>query len=82
MNCLGETCILEERICTECGECDLCDLDTSKKCDNCCQCITVPEGDFAEIQIDDVLLNTESKTSERRNKGQSNTYKVKQKHLK
>ena len=77
MNNLGEPCVLEDRVCTECGECDLCDLDPTKQCDNCCQCINIPEGDFAEIEIDDVLLNTEDKTIDNRHKGHSNTYKVK-----
>jgi hypothetical protein len=55
----GEECILEDRLCTTCGECDLCDLDPSKQCDNCCQCLEFPDGDFAEIMIDEVLLNTD-----------------------
>ena len=76
MKNLGEPCILEDRSCTECGECDLCDLDPTKQCDNCYQCIKTPEGDFAEIGIDDILLNTEdSKAS--RVKGHINKYKIK-----
>ena len=71
----GEPCVLEERLCTECGECDLCDLDPTKQCDNCCQCIKTPEGDYAEIEIDDILLNTEDQ-SKNRVKGQSNKYKL------
>lgn len=55
----GEPCILEERICTECGDCDLCELDPNKQCDNCCQCIESSEADYAEIAIDDILINTE-----------------------
>ena len=75
MKNLGEACVLEDRSCTECGECDLCDLDPTKQCDNCCQCIKTPEGDYAEIEIDDILLNTEDQ-SKNRVKGQSNKYKL------
>ncbi|MDP4125969.1 MAG: hypothetical protein Q8912_03385 [Bacillota bacterium] len=76
MKNFGEQCVLEDRSCTECGECDLCDLDPTKQCDNCCQCIKSPEGDYAEIEIDDILLNTEDKISNRP-KGHINRYKIK-----
>lgn len=56
---LGEPCVLEDRVCSKCGECDRCDLDPTKQCDNCCQCIETHEEDYAEIEIDDVLLNIE-----------------------
>ncbi len=80
LNSLGEPCLLEDRVCTECGECDLCDLNPTKQCDNCCQCINVPEGDYAEIEIDDVLLNTEApETAKRHNK--HSKYKVKSSSL-
>lgn len=59
MRKLGESCILEDRSCTECGECDLCELDPIKQCDNCCQCIQTSNADYAEIEIDDILWNTE-----------------------
>ena len=75
MKKLGEPCVLENRLCTECGECDLCDLDPTKQCDNCCQCIKVPEGDYAEIEIDDILLNTEDR-SKSHAKGHSSNYKL------
>jgi D-arabinose 1-dehydrogenase-like Zn-dependent alcohol dehydrogenase len=65
---LGESCVLEDRACTECGECDRCDLDPTKLCDNCCQCIETTQGDFAEIGIDDVLLNVDMPTAPRRNR--------------
>ncbi|MDR3601236.1 MAG: hypothetical protein P4L49_12270 [Desulfosporosinus sp.] len=77
MKNLGEPCVLEDRLCTKCGECDLCDLDPTKQCDNCGQCIEIPEGDFAEIGIDDILVNTEDSTTARARKGYSNKYKVK-----
>ena len=74
---LGEPCVLEDRSCTECGECDLCDQDPTKLCDNCAQCIETLEGDFAEIEIDDILLNTEDQNTANRHKGSSNKYKIK-----
>jgi hypothetical protein len=64
-------CVLEDRPCTECGECDLCDLDPGKLCDNCCQCLEFPDGDFAKIMIDDILLNTDMPTTSRQ-KGKGN----------
>ena len=54
----GEMCILEDRLCTECGECDICELDSNKICDNCCKCIDT-DNDYSGIEIDDILLNTE-----------------------
>lgn len=76
MKNLGEACVLEDRPCTECGECDLCDRDPSKQCDNCCQCIKFSDGDFAEIGIDDILVNTDKPTVSRQ-KGKGNQYKIK-----
>lgn len=75
---LGEPCVLEDRSCTDCGECDICDLDPTKQCDNCSQCIQTPEGDFAEIGIDDILLNTEDPNSASRHKGHNHKYKIKE----
>lgn len=74
---LGEPCVLEDRACTECGECDLCDRDPSKQCDNCGQCIELLDGDFAEIEIDDILLNTDNPNSQSRHRGKSKKYKIK-----
>lgn len=54
----GEPCVLEDRLCTECGDCDRCELNPDKICDNCCQCID-STADFRGIQIEDILLNTE-----------------------
>lgn len=48
-------CVLEEKICINCGECDLCDLDKSKKCDNCGKCIE-SSAESRAIQIDDVII--------------------------
>lgn len=78
MKHIGETCVLEDRPCTECGECDLCDLDSNKLCDNCCKCLDMPEGDYAEIGIDDILVNTEDEFSTR-TKRKSGQYKLKSK---
>lgn len=55
----GEPCVLEERLCTECGECDICELNSDKICDNCCECLETTSSDYLEIQIDDILINTE-----------------------
>lgn len=68
---------MEDRICTDCGECDLCDLDPTKLCNNCCQCINTPEGDYAEIEIEDILINTEDKNRANQNSGANKMYKVK-----
>lgn len=55
----GEPCVLEDRLCNECGECDRCELDPNKKCDNCCKCID-STADFRAIEIDEILINTEN----------------------
>src|SRR5680860_229981 len=75
---LGEACVLEDRPCTECGECDLCDQDPSKQCDNCGQCIEFPDGDFAEIEIDDILINTDNPNSVSLHKGHGSKFKIKE----
>ena len=54
----GEPCIIEDRLCTECGECDYCEINADKICDNCCQCLS-SEADFRGIDIDEILINTE-----------------------
>lgn len=74
---LGEACVLEDRLCTECGECDRCDKDPSKQCDNCGKCIEFPDGDYAEIEIDDILLNMDKPNTASRHKGRGNKYKIK-----
>jgi len=51
---MNKQCVLEDKICTECGECNICDLDRSKKCDNCGKCIDI-DTDFKAIVIDDIL---------------------------
>lgn len=71
----GEPCILQDRICIECGECDRCELDPDKLCDNCCRCIEISDADYLEIQVDDILLNTER--PERTEKHQARKFKIK-----
>lgn len=64
MKTYGEPCVLEDRLCTECGDCDLCELDSKKICDNCCQCID-SEAEYRGIEIEDILINTEDIKSEK-----------------
>lgn len=54
----GEPCVLEDRLCTECGDCDRCELDPTKICDNCCKCID-STAEYRGIEIDEILINTE-----------------------
>ena len=53
-------CVLEEKECIHCGECDRCDLNPKKICDSCGKCIRMPEAEYYEIQIDEIM-NTEEK---------------------
>jgi hypothetical protein len=76
---IEKQCVLEDRICTNCGECDRCDLDPNKQCDNCCRCIDTTDGDYAEIGIDDILLNNEDLDSTQRSLGKGQKYKIKHK---
>lgn len=57
---MAKMCVLEERVCTNCGECNLCDLDKNKVCDSCGKCIRMPEAEYYEIKIDEIM-NTEEK---------------------
>ena len=76
MNKSGEPCVLEDRICIQCGECDRCELNPTKICDNCCQCIDTG-ADYRGIQIDDILINTEELKNPL-TMGRKYTYKKKQ----
>ncbi|AGA69298.1 hypothetical protein Desdi_1849 [Desulfitobacterium dichloroeliminans LMG P-21439] len=58
MKSYGEPCVIEDRLCTECGECDCCELDSNKICDNCCQCIE-STADYVGVEIEEILVNTE-----------------------
>ncbi len=70
----GEACVLEERLCIQCGECDMCELNAQKICDNCCQCIE-NDNDYAEIVIDDILLNEEDLSEHESEKTPEDKYK-------
>lgn len=65
----SDICIFEDKICLECGECDQCEITPDKICDNCCECLELPQSDYAEIVIEDILLNTEdiTKTTKKSN---------------
>lgn len=45
-------CVLEDKVCDNCGECLYCDYDPLKLCDNCCKCINF--SDDAIIKIDKI----------------------------
>ncbi|MFZ3100714.1 MAG: hypothetical protein WA131_04965 [Desulfitobacteriaceae bacterium] len=80
MKRLGESCILEDHLCTECGECDHCELNPQKICDNCCQCIEKQDVDYIGIKIDDILLNIEDKKKVSSNfKNSKRSFKIKPK---
>ncbi|HHW92398.1 MAG TPA: hypothetical protein GX735_06890 [Firmicutes bacterium] len=48
-------CVLEDRVCNDCGECLFCDLDPIKVCDNCGECIAT-DADYRAIAIDAIIL--------------------------
>jgi len=54
----GKACVLDDKICDECGECDYCDLDKTKICDNCCECLDTP--DYNGVEIEDILFHIET----------------------
>lgn len=78
MNKYGEPCILEDRLCTECGECDRCELDPEKICDNCCKCID-SDAEYRAIEIEDILLNTEDLKSPRKNAKTTQGFRMRKK---
>lgn len=49
-------CVLQDRMCIQCGECEVCDLDSTKKCDNCGKCID-SNAESRAIQVDGVVLD-------------------------
>ncbi|MGI6574413.1 MAG: hypothetical protein ACOX3A_00810 [bacterium] len=53
-----KACVLEDKICINCGKCLYCDLDSNKLCDNCMQCLE-SDADYKAILIDDILFNIE-----------------------
>lgn len=56
---MSRQCIIEDRLCSECGECDICDLDSNKLCDNCCKCIDI-DSDYKTIDIDEIIEDSDS----------------------
>ena len=48
-------CILEDKLCTNCGQCDdRCELDPTKICDNCFRCLEIDDRAYIEIPISGV----------------------------
>lgn len=54
-------CVINHaKICNHCGSCDdRCELNPEKICDNCFRCLETDMGEYAEIKISDVLLETD-----------------------
>ena len=46
-------CVLEDKICINCGECDKCDLDPNKICDSCGKCLE-SESEYRAIKITEI----------------------------
>lgn len=55
---LSKQCIMEDKLCIECGECDHCNLNPDKLCDNCCRCID--SADYQSIWVDDIILEEDT----------------------
>lgn len=53
---MAKQCVLEDKLCIQCGECEKCDLNPHKKCDNCGKCIDT-NADYKGIEIEKVILN-------------------------
>lgn len=56
----AKRCVLEDKLCTNCGDCDRCDLDPNKRCDNCEKCLNIPNAEYLEIKIDEVMTASEA----------------------
>jgi hypothetical protein len=54
-------CIIDDRMCRNCGECKLCDYNEDKVCDNCCSCVDEFDVDFAKIIIEKILVERDVK---------------------
>lgn len=52
---MPKICILEDKECINCGECERCDLDKNKICDNCEKCLRMPDSEYYEIVIDEII---------------------------
>jgi len=55
---VAKMCVMEDRSCINCGQCLYCDMDSTKICDNCCECLG--NADYAGVEIDDILINVKS----------------------
>lgn len=53
---MAKKCVIQDRICIECGECSICDLDNTKKCNNCGRCLSMEGYDTKAIKIEDIYL--------------------------
>ncbi|WP_408956344.1 hypothetical protein [Natroniella sp. ANB-PHB2] len=49
-------CVLDYKACEYCGKCLFCDMDSSKKCDNCMECIQ-GEANYRGVKVDEVHYN-------------------------
>ncbi len=50
-------CVLENKVCIDCGQCNYCDLDANKICDNCCKCMG--DAEYRALEIDAILLDVD-----------------------
>ena len=57
---MPEECVLYDRVCINCGECDNCDLDSSKRCEDCGECI-IEGGEFRTLDIEKFITSQEEK---------------------
>lgn len=63
---MPKQCVLEDRVCTNCGECDRCDLDPNKICDNCMKCVNSESAAYRAIMVDAIELESEFEEKNRR----------------
>ena len=57
---MDKKCILEDKICFDCGKCDdICDLDPNKICDSCGKCIDTNGNDYRAITITEIIEDEE-----------------------
>ncbi|MCR1898077.1 hypothetical protein NSA47_03630 [Irregularibacter muris] len=47
-------CVLQEKLCEECGRCNYCDINKNKICDNCCECV---EGNSTKTDYKILTIN-------------------------
>ena len=57
---MNKMCVFDSnKTCDDCGECMICDLNRNKKCDNCGACLELEGHDMKEVQIDEIIEETE-----------------------